>query len=482
MGDVFLSMAVFTFVFLSLATGLLPLIASDFFDSLLTPGFFCFDLFLLLGLFFVKRSLVWQLICSLPLLVFSCINGNLYFLSLSIYYFAVTLISFVLYSSLKLRFFSFVLILLFIIVCSWSLFFESAFSMSLGELWGIAKFFWWGCVLFFLVPILQIGIVLFFMRRIIFLTNLHVHCASFVIITIALLLIHFISDSIQKRQPVLDFPVYSFIKQQLQPGRITQNSILRKDAKEKFLVANDVDGDGILDSLKLNDIRPTVMVLVESWGFRKEFQMNLDEFSVFDSNKVSFKGIWRRQGNYTQSAEYEDFEISQSPKETLVERYRDLNFDTWYVHGYDGEFYEREEKYNAIGFNHLKFKENLSAQGLNRCNYGFEGICDSSVVQFLDALLTDSVPKFVYWTTLDSHPPFETQKRPDDKICFGLNDVECIHTVRIRNSLKQISLLAEKHPEYRFVLRGDHRPMGSLTSSGFVTSFYHCWVPVIVLN
>ena len=168
-----------------------------------------------------------------------------------------------------------------------------------------------------------------------------------------------------------------------------------------------------------------------------------------------------------------------------MERYAAAGYETWYVHGFDGKFYGREQNYDSLGFRNVKFNQDLAAEGLSQChwgNVGFEGICDSSMVVYLERLLSDSVTRFVYWTTLDSHPPYDTQKRPESEICKGMNDVECIHAVRIRHTLEGIAYLAKRHPEYRFVVRGDHRPMGALTATSFITSFYHLWVPMVVLN
>jgi hypothetical protein len=51
-----------------------------------------------------------------------------------------------------------------------------------------------------------------------------------------------------------------------------------------------------------------------------------------------------------------------------------------------------------------------------------------------------------------------------------------------QGTMQRLALLANKNPNYRFVIRGDHRPMGSLVPSGFVQSFYYKWVPIILLN
>lgn len=458
------------------------LVACELFDAPLSPGLFCVDLFFVFTCFFCKRSIFWQFLFSVPCILLICLGNGSYGVVTGIYYLLLVWGSFFAYHRAKIRFITCFILALGILLGEWSLFFEAAFSLSLGDLWGISKFFWWGIVLFFLVPAAQIGLVYFLSRRFLFEKKNYLKPLLTFGIVAGLFSIHFVSGSIQSRQSILDFSVYSFAKQQLQPGRTTQSSILRQDAKEAFSIGNDHQSLVSLDS-----IRPTVVILVESWGLRKNFQTNVNEFAVFEKNKVSFLGIWLRQANFTQGAELEDFGFvhGEKPDETLMDRYRSAGYDTWFVHGFDGNFYERAEKYGTYGFSKIKFNKELVSEGLPQCHYGnvgFEGICDSSMIGYIDKLLVDSLPKFIYWTTLDSHPPYETQTTPESDICSEMNNVECIHAVRIRNTLKGISVLAEKHPNYRFILRGDHRPMGSLTANSFVSSFYHRWVPMVVLN
>ena len=49
-------------------------------------------------------------------------------------------------------------------------------------------------------------------------------------------------------------------------------------------------------------------------------------------------------------------------------------------------------------------------------------------------------------------------------------------------SLQTIAEIAKKHPDIKFVIRGDHRPMGTFTTADFLASFYYDWVPIVVIN
>lgn len=463
----------------SLMGSLVPYLACDCFDAPLAVGLLSFDIVVMLLLVQLKRSLVSQIVLAAFPIGILFVGQSSYFVALILFYEVLIWLSYGFSEKNNLKFVLLIFFSIFVFVSNWSLFFESAFSMSLGELWGVAKFFWWGVALFVLVPVVQFLVLFVITRRVLFVSDYALNVRMFAIVLVAAFAVHYAVASVVTWQPVLDFPVYSFFKQQLQPGRETRNTILREDVKRAYSIVSD-------DELKLDSLRPTVMILAESWGIRKDFRLNDAEFELFKDNKIRLKGLWKRTASFTQSAEFEDFGIkSKASEKTLMKNFQDKGFDTWYVHGFEGAFYGRQSSYDTLGFDHVMFKEQFARDSLSLCpfgNKGFEGVCDSSIVSYIDRLLKDSIPRFIYWTTLDSHPPYVTQKVPDDPMCTDLTEVQCVHEVRIRNSLKHISILANKHPEYQFIIRGDHRPAGVGTPSSFITEFYYGWVPVIVLN
>lgn len=463
----------------SLMGSLVPYLACDYFDAVLPVGVLSFDILSIILLFLVKRPIRFQLVLAVLPLCVLFLGTSSYFILLMCFYEILVWLSYWVLTKNVLRISLCLAISAFVFVANWSLFFESAFSMSLGELWGVAKFFWWGIALFVFVPVFQTSIQLLITRQSFIKSGLSLQLWFSVVFIGGVLLLHVVAGRVIPWQPVLDFPVYSFFKQQLQPGRETRSTILREDIKRAYSIVSE-------DELKLDSLRPIVMILAESWGVRKDFKLNDAEFDVFKENQIRLKGLWKRTASFTQSAEFEDFGLkSKASEKTLMKNFQDKGFDTWYVHGFEGAFYGRQSSYDTLGFDHVMFKEQFARDSLSLCpfgNKGFEGVCDSSIVSYIDRLLMDSPPKFIYWTTLDSHPPYVTQKVPDDPMCTDLTEVQCVHEVRIRNSLKHISILANKHPEYQFIIRGDHRPAGIGTPSSFITEFYYGWVPVIVLN
>ena len=269
-----------------------------------------------------------------------------------------------------------------------------------------------------------------------------------------------------------------FLSNTFESQNVSANTILRTDIREHFKIANHLD-------LGLDSLKPTVWILVESFGVRVDFKQNDEEFAVFKDNDVSFFGIKMRNVGFTQGAEYEDFSTPKgedNPK-NRIKKYKEALYETWYLHGYDKNFYDRAKTYGAFGFDSLKFRSDLR-DSLDICFFGFQGICDTAMITYIDKLLQDSVKKMIYWTTLDSHTPYDLQKTADTSLCkeYELNPVECVHETHILRTLKHISKLADRHKNYRFIIQGDHRPMGSVKTRKFLASFYYNWVPVIILN
>ncbi len=361
-------------------------------------------------------------------------------------------------------------------------FFYSTFVLTLPNVWDLAKFYWWGPLLFVGVPISIVALQVLFARKILWgekrLEISHLTCY---ILTATALALNLGVNKLQDRQPIMDFAVKKWFWQVCTPGIIGYNSFLQEDIRSNFSVWE--KNKSVISDFT----RPTVVILVESFGVNKSVPYTKALLSSFESSKVSFLGLYSREASHTQGAEWEDFgtpggTVRDNP---IPQKFKDHGLETWYIHGYDGNFYKRSDNYGKFGFDSLVFKKDLLNRGLNNCAYGFQGICDSAIIGFLDSLLTDSVPKFIYWTTLDAHPPYElttlAEKAPECSL-LDLSDVDCTYLTLQENTMKHLARLISKHDRYRFVVRGDHRPMGALEKTDFVQSFYFRWVPLIIAN
>ena len=112
-------------------------------------------------------------------------------------------------------------------------------------------------------------------------------------------------------------------------------------------------------------------------------------------------------------------------------------------------------------------------------NMGFEeafffpsGASDSLVLHVIDSTLTafEDQKLLIAWTTRDTRFPI-----PGD-----VSTIEKVYYDKLWNTLQSIAALAQKHPNVRFIVQGDHEPI--LSPVAFQERFYKRFVPFIILN
>lgn len=473
----------FVIFFIPVVGALFPYLSSVLFDSPLLHGIFSADLFFLLVLLllpqgFVIRKIWFFLIAAIYTFYANTIDSYIVLGLYLIIFLTATLIP------RKKRFLlpAFILFSLLFLTADAGCFFYSTFLLTFSDVWNLARFYWWGPLLFVVVPTLIIALEILFAREILWCNDRFKlsHKKGFLIIVFSLTL-NFCSNLLQQRQPIMDFPLQKWVSQLCSQSSIGQNSFLQEDIKSAFPIwENDL-------AVVKDFAKPTVMVLVESYGINKSVDYTRSLLSTFSDSIISFSGLYYRNASHTQGAEWEDFGTLGGviQERSIPQKFKDNGLQTWYLHGYAGSFYDRRNQYGKFGFDSLLFDKEFLERKLKKCHYGFEGICDSIVIGFMDSLLTDSMPKFIYWTTLDAHPPYELVNLSEKAtVCksLSLSNIDCTYLTLQENTMRKIDWLAAKHPEYRFIVRGDHRPMCSLEDSRFVQSFYFRWVPIIILN
>ena len=472
-----------TIFFVSAIASLPSYLACHFFDSPQLHGIFSADIFFLLLLLALPYG---KILWKLPLIVFAAFFA-FFSNSLDAYatagaYIVVVFTSVVVPRTRCFLLLAYSVFALFFLLADVDNFFYSTFVLTLSDVWGLAKFYWWGIALFFLAPVAIIFLELLFAKKILYgEKRIEINHLTVFLTILVMLLLNFGINCLQKRQPILDFGIKKWFWQICTPGIIGQNPYLQEDIKSVFKLWPKEK------NVLTNVSKPTVFVLVESYGVNKSIPYTEALLSPFANTKASFIGLYPRESSHTQGAEWEDFgalggKIYNKP---IPQMFKENNMQTWFLHGYDGSFYKREKNYRQFGFDSLLFREELKRRNLDYCHYGFEGICDSAMISFIDSLLTDSIPKFVYWTTLDAHPPFESVTlSKNSPYCekLSMSKVDCTYFTLQENTMLRLAALASNHPEYHFVIRGDHRPMGSLEQSDFVQRFYFRWVPLIILN
>lgn len=457
-------------------------VASFLFATPQGHGFFSVDvLFLLLFFLLPRGKFLWKMPFVIIVWIYAIASNSIDAYATAGIVFILVVLSAAIPRNRQFLLPAFIVLALFSSIADWANFFYATFVLTLSDVWGLAKFFWWGPCLFLLIPLLQILLEVFFARKILWGERLEIsHLTAYVIATLVIGL-NFSISALQLKQPILDFSVKKWMWQLCTPGIIGHNLYLQEDIKAAFSIWEKKK------SVITDFSKPTVVVLIESFGVNKSMAYTDSLLALYKNSKVAFIGLFPRDAAHTQGAEWEDFGAPQgSLNEKIVpQQFKANGLETWFLHGYDGDFYERDENYDKFGFDHLLFKKDFEERNFSSCQYGFKGICDSSVAVFIDSLLADSLPKFIYWTTLDAHPPYEFAKIREKSIAcesLALSDVDCTYFTLQQNTARYLVQLAQKYPNYRFVIRGDHRPMGSLEQSDFVQSFYFRWVPLVILN
>ncbi len=475
--------------FISLIGTFLPYMAYVLFNGVLPHGLISFDFLLLVSLFSLKKV---RLLTFAPILIAFCIVCIFEDSPLkigAICFYTLILLLFLLCKKIHKRFVSvafFCLAVLGIFITDANNFLIHNFHLEVPELLELASFFIWGIALCLLVPMIQVLVTAYFSRKII-VENKNGNTFVFTIVHLVLaLLLNFIINSYTfGRQPILDFTLYKYLEYEFSSKGSAQY-ILTEKTKNSFKILN--NKTDFLDSS-----RSTVFILAESFGVPKEPEILKNAFAVMDSNIVHVAGIYKRGAIATRDAEFEELEITLRDLESaskvespLLKKYKKNGFKTIYLHGYTKTFYDRDKLYPRLNFDSLLFDEDLK-DSHERCHFGFEGICDEAMLGLIDTLLNVQ-PSFIFFTSLDSHFPYDAQKSENPEICekFSLSHNMCVNYNRVLKTLSEIHELAKRHPETRFIIVGDHRPpsikLNVLKSDGGSDLYYMQWVPVIVLN
>jgi hypothetical protein len=81
-------------------------------------------------------------------------------------------------------------------------------------------------------------------------------------------------------------------------------------------------------------------------------------------------------------------------------------YQTTAIHGFSGDFFDRDKWYPHIGFERGIFRNELLKSGAAACLGLFDGACDRDIPARMTSILKSAKsPQFIYWLTLNSHFP-----------------------------------------------------------------------------
>ena len=491
--------SLFYLFFIPIAATIIPYLTCSALDVPFSHGFFSIDIFIFFCLLLTPRkNIIWYSVWALLLSLFGFFYEQSFVVTLfsarypqwsdffcAIVYLAIVISAFYIPRNIKLLlpYIGILYLLLFLADAQSILHFN--FNISLLKLLELAFYFIWGVALLISIPCLQIGLVLFFSKNF-FTTALAAqkkpHPIALILLFLCILLLNWGTSGLQEDVKIISYMLKDFSSTFNDEEEPNKKVSLSPEFIASYPIYNRNDLHTVNDKYD-----KVVMILVESWGVPKNIDLLRASFQIFEGIPNSFIGLYPRKHAYTQGAEWEDFGIptGEITDSILPKKYRNAGFETWFVHGYDKYFFKRVKRYPMYGFDSLLFKTDFSKRGLQECQYGYPGICDASLENWLEQKLEEPGKKFIYWTTLDAHYPYDTQiLEKKSHLCkdFNLSKLACVFWTHEEGTLQSIAKLVRKFPNIRFIIRGDHRPMGELRYRAFLESFFIFWVPIITFN
>ena len=289
---------------------------------------------------------------------------------------------------------------------------------------------------------------------------------SFILFTT--LFVHLAALNYYPAQPLAQFPIIDYLERTA--PKPVQRTNIADDFKENWSVTDSVS----ITKNYVDTTRNNVIILVESWGIPldiKRFEKQLKTLNVPTS-----VGIHNRMYSRTRTAEREDLiqtftRDSTGHRDTtfLPQTFANIGYKTTFLFGGDSMEQWRYRYIANMGFNDSFYgKKSNSDHILN----------DAQMIAKIDSILADTTQKhFIAWTTHDTKFPL-----PGFSDIYNNNAeaIDSAYTERLIKTLSQIAVLAQKHPETRFIVQGDHNPI--LSPIKFQERFYKRWVPFVILN
>ena len=269
-------------------------------------------------------------------------------------------------------------------------------------------------------------------------------------------------------QPLAQFPTIDYLERSA--PRPVQRSEIANDFHNKFKVIDSVT----ITRDYIDTTRNNVIILVESWGVPLDIQRFEEQLKTFNTPTVV--GIHNRMYSRTRTAEREDL-IQSITRDSITRKHDTLflpkefsnnSYKTTFLFGGDSLEHQRYKYIKNIGFNEAIYGKSTDSNTLN----------DIQIISKIDSILADTTQKhFIAWTTLDTKFPLSGFTSIYNS---NPNVVDTAYSELLNNTLAQVVVLAQKHPETRFIVQGDHNPI--LSPIKFQERFYKRWVPFVILN
>jgi len=238
----------------------------------------------------------------------------------------------------------------------------------------------------------------------------------------------------------------------------------------------DGDNGGVTGDPKRN----LLIVMVESWGHLKDPAQRALVEAPFQRTAVTERytmtaGVTPYYGSTTSGelrelcgewGSYRDY-MKRPADGCLPARLGEAGYHTIAIHGFAARMFDRDRWYPNIGFQDMRFADELWQPGERICPGVFTGACDTDIAEDVGRALASAngEPQLVYWLTLNSHLPVhpdsekrfldcETSSRPfqSEQVC-RLAEL----WIQVFDRLADI-LAAPRIPPTDVLIVGDHAP------------------------
>ena len=282
-------------------------------------------------------------------------------------------------------------------------------------------------------------------------------------ILFAALFIHLAAQNYYPAQPLAHFATIDYLERTA--PKPVQRTEITDDFKNKYFVTDSVT----ITRDFVDTTRNNVVILVESWGIPLDINRFDSQLNIFRKS-IPKAGVHNRMYSRTRTAEREDLmqsfsRDSMGRKDTtfLPKIFANIGYKTTFLYAGDSLTQWRYKYIKNIGFGEAIYGNNQD---------------DNAIAHKIDNILADTTHKhFIAWTTCNTRfplPGFSSIYNSD------ANTIDSVYTKLLTQTLETIANLAQKHPETRFIVQGDHNPI--LSPLKFQERFYKRWVPFVILN
>lgn len=224
-----------------------------------------------------------------------------------------------------------------------------------------------------------------------------------------------------------------------------------------------------------------VIIIVESWGVpNNPVDMAIDN-AIWNPAQWTDKyavesGITTYFGSTTNAelrelcgawADHLAFDFVEA--DCLPAQLRKAGFQTTAMHSFDPAFFDREQWYPQLGFDTIRFDQDLQDRGARFCDGVFAGACDHDVPRQIGATLraNSESRNFIYWLTLNAHLPISADRKLGTDFC-KLGPLEWRHdfavlcrsytAIQTLETAITAEIMRDDFPQSDILIVGDHMP------------------------